>query len=82
MDLNDGKVSACYIKQYNINYVWILKTLGYTVYHEQSQNNNTKRYKITKELKWILKTNSNYPKDNKRRQEEKQVTNRKYIIKW
>ena len=51
MDLNDGKVSACYIKQYNINYVWILKTLGYTVYHEQSQNNNTKRYKITKELK-------------------------------
>ena len=41
MDLNDGKVSAFYIKQYNINYVWILKTLGYTLYNEQSQNNNT-----------------------------------------
>ena len=51
MDLNDGKVSEFYKKQYNINYVWILKTLAYTLYHEQSQNNNTKRYKTTKELK-------------------------------
>ena len=51
MDLNDGKVSEFYIKQYNINYVWILKTLAYTLYYEQSQNNNTKRYKTTKELK-------------------------------